>query len=91
MINEPRSTVMELKEVIQLDPPLAGKVLRTANSAYYSRSFTRTFIDIEQAIIWMGTEIIKELALNQKVCEIFDKDEEIEEYSRKALWHFLRR
>ncbi|NIM16511.1 MAG: HDOD domain-containing protein [Candidatus Aminicenantes bacterium] len=87
VINDPGSTVKELKEVIQLDPPLAAKVLKTANSAYYSRSFTRTFTDIEQAIIWIGTEIIKELALNQKVCEIFDRDERIEEYSRKTLWH----
>lgn len=86
VINDPRSTVKELKEVILLDPPLAAKVLKTANSAYYSRSFTRSYSDIEQAIIWMGTEVIKELALSQKVCEIFDKDEQIEEYSRKALW-----
>ncbi|MCP4213862.1 MAG: HDOD domain-containing protein [bacterium] len=85
-INDPGATVKELKEVIQLDPPLTAKVLKTANSAYYSRSFTKTFADIEQAIIWMGSEIIRELALNQKVCEVFDKDEKIGDYSRKALW-----
>lgn len=86
VINDPRSTVKEIKEVILLDPPLAGRVLRIANSAYYSRAFTRTFTDIEQAIIWIGSDIIKELALSQKVCEIFDCDEEIENYSRKSLW-----
>lgn len=86
VINDPTSTVRELKDIILLDPPLAGRVLKTANSAYYSRSFQRTFVDVEQAIIWMGSEIIKELALNQKVCEIFDRDEQIEGYSRRALW-----
>lgn len=86
VINDPRSTVRELKEVILLDPPLAAKVLKTANSAYYSRSFTQVFADIEQAIIWMGSEIIRELALSQKVCEVFDRDEKIEAYSRRALW-----
>ncbi len=86
VINNPSSTVKELKDVILLDPPLAAKVLKTANSAYYSRSFSRVFTDIEQAIIWMGSEIIRELALNQKVCEIFDKDTELEGYSRRALW-----
>lgn len=86
VINDPLSTVKELKEVILLDPPLAAKVLKTANSAYYSRSFTRVFADIEQAIIWMGSEIIKELALSQKVCEVFDRDEKIAAYSRRALW-----
>lgn len=86
VLNNPRTTVKELKEVILLDPPLAAKVLKTANSAYYSRSFARTFNDIEQAIIWMGSEIIKELALSQKVCEIFDRDDNVGGYSRKALW-----
>ena len=86
VINDPNSTVRELKEVILLDPPLAARVLKTANSAYYSRSFTRVFADIEQAIIWMGSEIIRELALSQKVCEVFNKDEKIEAYSRKSLW-----
>jgi putative nucleotidyltransferase with HDIG domain len=86
VISDPQSTVKELKDIILLDPPLAMRVLKTANSAYYSRSFSRSFTDIEQAIIWMGSDIIKELALNQKVCEIFEKDEEFEEYSRKKLW-----
>jgi putative nucleotidyltransferase with HDIG domain len=86
VINDPKSTVKELKDIILLDPPLAMRVLKTANSAYYSRSFSRSFSDIEQAIIWMGSEIIKELALSQKVCEIFENDEEYEEYSRKKLW-----
>lgn len=86
VINDPHSTVKQLKEVILLDPPLAAKVLRIANSAYYSRSFTRTITEIEKAIIWIGSDIIKELALSQKVCEIFDRDEEIGAYSRKSLW-----
>ncbi|MGE5343024.1 MAG: HDOD domain-containing protein [Candidatus Omnitrophota bacterium] len=86
VINDPQSTIKELKEVILLDPPLAAKVLKTANSAYYSGPFSHTFTDMEQAIIWMGTETIKELALSQKVCEIFDRNDKIEAYSRKDLW-----
>lgn len=85
VINNPGSTVRELRDIILLDPPLAAKVLRTANSAYYSRTFSRVFCDIEQAIIWMGAEVIRELALNQKVCAIFERDEKIGDYSRKAL------
>lgn len=86
VINDPSASVGELKSVILMDPPLAARVLKTANSAYYSRSFTRSFSDIEQAIIWMGTEIIRELALSQKVCEIFDHEQEYDVYSRRALW-----
>jgi len=83
-INNPSSTAKELKEIIQIDPPLTAKVLKLANSAYYS---TRSKIsEIEHAVIWVGYDAVKELALNQKVCEIFDKDESIEGYSRYLLW-----
>jgi len=86
VINNAASTVKELKDIIMCDPPLAARVLKTANSAYYSRNFKRTFTDIEQAVIWMGSDIIKELALSQKVCEIFDSEQEHGAYSRKNLW-----
>jgi len=86
VIREPHVPIRELSDIIHIDPPLAARVLKTANSAFYSRSFTQSFSDIEQAAIWIGTDTIKELALSQKVCEIFDREEKIGEYSRKALW-----
>jgi len=84
IINDPTSTARDLKEVIQIDPPLTAKVLRLANSAYYSPR--NKISEINQAIIWVGYDAIKELAMSQKVCEIFNKDECIEGYSRNALW-----
>ncbi len=83
-ISDSASTAKELKEIIQIDPPLTAKVLKLANSAHYAR---RTKIsDVEHAVIWVGYDAVKELALNQKVCEIFDKDESIKGYSRYKLW-----
>lgn len=84
IINDPRSTAMDLKEIIQIDPPLTAKVLKLANSAYYSPR--NKISEITQAIIWVGFDAIKELAMSQKVCEIFNKDESIDGYSRGALW-----
>jgi len=83
-ISDPASTAKDLKDIIQIDPPLTAKVLKLANSAYYT---TRNKIsEIEHAVIWVGYDAVKELALSQKVCEIFDKDESIEGYSRYQLW-----
>ncbi len=83
-ISDPSSTAKDLKDIIQIDPPLTAKVLKLANSAYYT---TRNKIsEIEHAVIWVGYDAVKELALSQKVCEIFDKDESIEGYSRYLLW-----
>ena len=36
VIEDPESTAKDLKDMIELDPPLTGKVLRVANSAYYA-------------------------------------------------------
>jgi putative nucleotidyltransferase with HDIG domain len=84
IINDPTSTAKDMKEIIQVDPPLTAKILRLANSALYS---PRSKIgDIQQAVIWIGYDAVKELALSQKVCEIFKKEEAFLGYSRNALW-----
>ena len=84
IINDAKSSVKELNDIIQVDPPLTSRVLRLANSSYYSPP--DKISEITRAVIWVGYDAIKELALSQKVCEIFKKDDSIEGYSRKALW-----
>ena len=69
IINDPKSTARDLTDLIQIDPPLTAKVLRLANSAYYSPR--EKVSEITRAVIWVGYDAIKELAINQKVCEIF--------------------
>ena len=84
VINDPESTAKDLVEIILTDPPLAANVLRLVNSAHYSPR--RKIADIQQAVIFIGFDALKELALNQKVCEIFQKVVNIEGYSRQSLW-----
>ncbi|MBU0986074.1 MAG: HDOD domain-containing protein [Proteobacteria bacterium] len=84
IINDPDSTIRDLKEIVEVDPPLTTKVLMVANSAYYA---PRNKIgDIKQALIWIGFDTLKELALSQKVCSIFNGNGCIEGYSRDLLW-----
>jgi len=84
IMNDPNSTPKNLKDIIQVDPPLTARVLKLANSSYYSPP--DKIAEIMKAIIWIGWDAIKELALSQKVCEIFQEDEIIEGYSRNSLW-----
>ena len=84
IINDPKSTARDLTDLIQIDPPLTAKVLRLANSAYYSPR--EKVSEITRAVIWVGYDAIKELAINQKVCEIFTNGQINEEYSREMLW-----
>ncbi len=81
---EPRSSVKDLKELILVDPPLATKVLRVANSVYYGSP--RPISEIDQAIIWIGFDALKEIVLTQKVQDLFVEGDAVEEYCRQELW-----
>ncbi|MBD3274172.1 MAG: HDOD domain-containing protein [Candidatus Marinimicrobia bacterium] len=82
--SDPDTTAKDLKELLEKDPVLASAVLKRANSAYYARS--RSISDIEQAVIWLGFDSLKELALNQKVSEMFRQNLPFAGYSRVGLW-----
>ena len=84
VINNPEATAKELVEIILTDPPLAANVMRMVNSAYCAPK--KKIADIQQAVIFIGFEALKELALNQKVCEIFKRGLNINGYSRARLW-----
>ena len=84
VINDPRSSAKDLKDIIEIDPPLTAKVLKVANSAYYYSP--NRISEIQHAVIWIGFDVLKEIALSQKVWEVFDKEECIHDYSRSSLW-----
>jgi len=84
IINDPKSNAKNLKELIQVDPPLAAKVLKVANSAYYASP--RQISEIDQAVIWIGFDTLKEIVLNQKIAEVFNSGQAFMGYSRNALW-----
>ncbi len=84
VINDPEATAKDLVDIILTDPPLAANILRLVNSAHFAPR--RRIADIQQAVIFIGFDALKELALNQKVCEIFQKPVNIEGYTRQALW-----
>jgi putative nucleotidyltransferase with HDIG domain len=84
VINDPQSSAKDLKDIIEIDPPLTARVLKVANSAYYYS--LRKISEIQHAVIWIGFDVVKEIALSQKVCEVFDHDETISGYSGISLW-----
>jgi len=83
-INDPKSSVRELEHIIELDPPLAAKLLKVANSAFYG--YPKTISAVQEAIVCIGFEAVRELALTQKVCSLFRKEGVINGYTRSGLW-----
>ena len=84
VINDPKSSAKDLKDIIEIDPPLTAKVLKVANSAYYYS--LNKISEIQHAVIWIGFDVVKEIALSQKVCEVFEQDETVSGYSGRSLW-----
>ena len=70
VINDPESSAKQLKDIIELDPPLSAKLLRLANSAFYG--YTKRITSIQEAIVFIGFDAVKDLALSQKVSQLFN-------------------
>lgn len=84
LISDPAATSADFIQFIQLDPPLAAKILRVTNSSYYAP--TQTISDIHQALIWIGFDTLKEIILTQKMSELYGGGTSVDGYSRLLLW-----
>lgn len=84
IIREPDSSISDLKNLIDVDPPLSAKVLRRANSAYYG--LRREVLSIQDAIVFLGFRTLREIALTLKTGKIFESGMETGSYSRRELW-----
>ncbi len=84
IINDPSSTAKNLQHIIEHDPPLMGKILRIANSVFYSPR--KPITDIQKAVIWLGYDKLKQLALTQKAGEMFFKTTIGLNFSNLELW-----
>ncbi|MDG4476907.1 HDOD domain-containing protein [Thiovibrio frasassiensis] len=84
IISDPAASSSDLIQLIEVDPPLAAKILRVANSSYYATS--RTISDIHQALIWVGFDTLKEIILTQKMSELFHDGMSVCGYSHLHLW-----
>lgn len=84
VIRDEESSAKDLKNIIERDPPLCARLLKLANSAHYG--YAKTISDIQEAIVCIGFDAVRELALNQKVCELFKNEDVRHGYSRWSLW-----
>ncbi len=82
--NDPKSSAIDLKEVIESDASLGARILRCVNSSAYATRERVT--NLQQAISYLGLRQIRSLALTASVAEMFAKDETIGPYRRRDLW-----
>ena len=84
LFEDKRSNASLITEVIQKDPPLAAKILKVANSAYYG--FSQKISDLERAVALLGFNMVKSLAVSIGVMNSVPSQSKTT-VSMKDLWH----
>ncbi|MCK9224221.1 MAG: HDOD domain-containing protein [Candidatus Muirbacterium halophilum] len=82
MANSENTTANDLNKIISQDQALTSKTLKLVNSAYYG--FPRTVKKIREAVVILGFNAVKNLALSVSICELFNKADA--DFDRRTLW-----
>lgn len=82
--NSPRTSANDLNRVISLDPVLTGHVLKLINSAYYS--LPNQVSSLARAIIMLGLNTVKNLALSTAVIGALGKKSSFTTLPMDAFW-----
>ena len=82
--NDPKTSPADLNQVISLDPVLMGKVMRLINSAYYS--LPNQITSLARAIIMLGINTVKNLALSTAVLGTLGKSKDFQALNMEGFW-----
>lgn len=84
IVSNPLTTAEDLNQVISLDQALTFKVLRLANSAYYG--FPKEITHITQAVMILGFNTIRNLALSVSVHKMLFADKDKGLFNYRDFW-----
>ncbi len=85
--NDETAGIGELLQVVESDPSLAVRVLRTVNSSYHS--VRQRIGNLKTAIALLGLKQVRNLALTVHVSRMFVAPGDYRTYRREALWRHL--
>ena len=74
----------ELAEIVSRDMSVSAKVLNLANSAFYG--FARRITTIPQAVVVLGFDTVRSLALSVSVFETLKQADQEVSFDREAFW-----
>lgn len=81
------TSLSEIAAIINKDPVLSCKVLQLVNSAYYG--FRYCFKGIEQAVVYLGANTIKNVAVTMSIHHVFDQKrfESVSRFNISVFWY----
>jgi HD-like signal output (HDOD) protein/signal transduction histidine kinase len=74
----------ELAHIISKDPAISAKVLKIANSSYFGLANRVT--DISQAVVFLGYEAIRNVALSSSVIQAFKHSKKKVQFNMPHFW-----
>ena len=83
-IDDPKSSATILQETIKNDQSITAKVLNMANSAYYG--YSKHVGDLSRAIVILGFDMVKNIALSVSVFGMFPKKNGEELFDKEQFW-----
>lgn len=83
-LSNPKSSAKDLARIISRDKALSVKVLKMVNSAYYG--FQGEISNINHAVVVLGNEALRSLALSIASHSAFFKGEGVAFFNRRQLW-----
>ena len=78
------SSANELADIVSKDMSVSAKVLNLANSAFYG--FSRRITTIPQAVVVLGFDTVRSLALSVSVFESLHTEDAEVSFDREAFW-----
>ena len=84
LCGNPQASPKDLNYAISLDPVLVGRVLKLLNSAYYG--LDQRVTNLVRAIIMLGINTIKNLALSTAIMGILPKDKHYQGLNMEGFW-----
>lgn len=81
------ASAVDLQRVVEQDPTLAIRILRTVNSSYYG--LRHDVADLQSAISMLGFVEVRNLALTVYVARLCDEPFQYGAFSREGLWRHM--
>ncbi len=84
LVNSEKSSAPDFEKVVARDQALAARMLRMANSSFYSLS--RKVSTISDAVVYLGHNTIRSLVLGASTSSLFKRSLPAYGYQREGLW-----
>ncbi len=84
LTKSPNSSANDLARVFERDPALTANILKLANSVYYG--FHREISTISHAIVCLGFETVKSIALTSSTQEMLNDEVPAYDLEKGMLW-----